>query len=185
MQKRLFLGIPVPSPIPIYLEASLQPLKVTFPDWKWVQPDNYHITISFFGSIDDEEIPHLIAIVEPTLSQINPFTISIDSLVFAPPDNDSRMLWAINKHDKDFSKLVSSIESAVISCFTLPNYRKDHKPIPHITLARFEPKSINKGDLQLPTIHNSITVQSCVLFESILTSGNPHYVRYKDFNLHS
>lgn len=46
---RLFLAIDLPNEVKQELANQLEPLKKEYPDFKWVPPENYHITLLFFG----------------------------------------------------------------------------------------------------------------------------------------
>ncbi len=114
MKHRLFIGIHIPTQFQDSLLLGLTPLMDVHPEWRWVNKINFHITVSFFGEVETEEIPSLIKTLENVTTSFSPFNLRITKLLFAPPQSIPRMLWAINQENEEFISLVESIEDTVI-----------------------------------------------------------------------
>ena len=73
---RLFTGVEIPSAI----GQSLSMLRGGLPGARWVDPENYHLTLRFIGDVDDD-VAHEIASV---LGRVNraPFELHVDGLTF-------------------------------------------------------------------------------------------------------
>ncbi len=183
MTKRLFLGIPLPTLEKYSLFTSIEPIQLISPDWRWVEKKNYHITVSFFGEIEKSYTSTLNELVMSIISNTEQFSIVLNKLILAPPNNTPRMLWAIQENNLEFTSLVSEVEKSISKHLALPNYRKDHRALPHVTLARFDSKAVDQSLITLPDIRVIIPVTSCTLFESILTSKGPTYRVFKEYSL--
>lgn len=178
MAKRLFVGIPVPHSIQkslrIYTEALPRDII------RLVKPENYHITISFFGEQDGSNVGNISAVISEVTSSVSPFVLSFDRITLAPPKRPPSMIWASYKSNKEFSRLVSAIEEQLKPLIEFGDKRNGHAPIPHITLARFKNAVIDP----LPPVElDSITVNSISLFESKLTENGLIYTELEKFPL--
>ena len=75
--KRLFAAIKIhPSAEYIKLfndiSSSLRHERI-----KWVEPDNIHLTLKFFGETDETKIPAIIQAIEKSVALSKPFTLKI------------------------------------------------------------------------------------------------------------
>ena len=53
---RLFLGIEIPEKAKKLLEKQLTEYKIAYRDVNWIPEQNLHITIHFFGEVDDVDM---------------------------------------------------------------------------------------------------------------------------------
>ncbi len=91
------------------------------------------------------------------------------------------MLWSGFEESSEFAKLVIRVENELSKSLTLPDYRKNNHPLPHITLARFPNGSVE--DITLPTLSLTLPVNSVDLFESIQSDKGPRYKKAGEFIL--
>lgn len=182
MHKRLFLGIPLSDTVKTKLHDSLTPLQELYPLWKWVKEENFHITVSFFGSVAEEKIPLLSEVVNETIKKTPQFSLRLNELLLTPPHQKPRMLWAVASTSSEFSVLVHDIETAVGQNTELPDYRKSADPIPHVTLARFKSQELNT-EISFPTLDLKEEVTSITLFGSVLSNRGPHYTDIANYPL--
>src|SRR3989338_511497 len=68
---RLFLAIDLPKKAKKQLEDNLFSLKKEYADFNWVSEKNYHITLIFFGEIQNPE--KIIKTIEKEVYDIDPF----------------------------------------------------------------------------------------------------------------
>jgi len=50
---RLFLAIELPDKVKQKLDEQLEGIKKEYPQFTWVAPENFHVTIHFFGERND------------------------------------------------------------------------------------------------------------------------------------
>jgi len=125
---RLFAGLELPSEVADDLTDIQQPL----PGARWVNADDLHITLRFFGDLSkrqaDELIHCLDGIEEPM------FEVVVRGLgTFG--GRDPRTLWAGVEPHPHLMALQAAIERAARSAGLAMETRKYH---PHITLARLD-----------------------------------------------
>lgn len=178
MAQRLFVGIPVP----ISIQKSLTVYTRSLPqdNIRFVKPENYHITLSFFGEQDEKKIGDISKILQEITSSVMPFILLFDRISFAPPKQQPNMIWANYQKNYDFTEFVNRVEQAITSIITFADQRNGHAPIPHITVARFKHFVLP----ELPQIAlDAIPVSSVSLFESKLTDNGPIYTELDQFPL--
>jgi 2'-5' RNA ligase len=90
------------------------------------------------------------------------------------------MLWELFQENEEFNELIRRTDKKVGKLIAIPDFRKSHAPLPHITLARFAPTEITDS---LPDMHDTIRVGKIVLFESILQGTGSEYRVLADIHL--
>jgi len=88
MTKRLFLAIELPDE-----------MRRVFFEWqenyghlrgvKWVPAENLHVTVEFYGDVEEDKIPELVDRIV-----LKPFELEFKEIVLAPPNRPPRMIWA-------------------------------------------------------------------------------------------
>lgn len=180
MKKRIFLGIPVSITYQNKLSESLEPLQKNNADWRWVQKENYHVTVCFIGEVEISAIKSLRPLIKKVISDTKQFTLKSNSFHLAPIKKP-RMLWSGFEESTQFADMVIRVEEELSKLVTLPDYRKNNHPLPHITLARFPYGSVN--DVALPELRLTLPVHSIDLFESIQSNKGPYYKKAEEFLL--
>ena len=174
---RLFAGIPVPDEFGQVLARLRQPL----PGAKWVEPENYHITLRFAGDIDNavaREFSDFLARID-----VNAFSLRINGLgTFG--GNDPRVLWAGIEPCAELMTLQRATETAARSAGLKPE-RQQFKP--HITIARLRHTRLDAvskllqqhGALESPPFF----VDRFALYSSKPRTGGGPYVIERSFAL--
>lgn len=175
---RLFVGLALPDTLRQAFSRICQGL----PDARWVDPDNYHLTLRFIGEVDRHEA----ADIDDTLQRIEApaFDLTVNGLGTFGQGRKTRALWARVNASAGLSHLQSKIESAVVRAGQPPESRKF---VPHVTLARFrtaQPNHIQAFVERNGLFHEGpIAMNRYVLFESHLGKGGAHYEEVADYPL--
>ena len=90
---RAFLAVPVPDPAAGEVRSLLHTLRHELPDVRWVSEESPHITVHFFGSIDESEAQRALLAVTPVLQTVRPFACTLDRLGSFPARGAPRVLW--------------------------------------------------------------------------------------------
>ena len=164
---RLFLGIP------INVSSDLIPFINQFHGLvkgKFVEPENLHITLHFFGNANPTQIIPKLQISHPK------FNYTISKYGSFPSVRNPRVLW-FGTDAPEFFKIYDTVKFAFNiqnSCF-----------VPHITFCRVK-SILNKRALinKLQSKINIMDVASkVVLFSSTLTPNGPIYKEVHTWNL--
>lgn len=185
MKRRIFLAVNLPAGI----KKKLVSLKEDWQDLpaKWTKPGNLHITLSFLGYMEDDEVPEVCRQAREAASQESPFGMKLIKTCYAPPEKKiPRMIWAIGEKGGPFSDLKRKVEESLGE--SGDRRRKTGDVIPHVTLARIRKwdwQSIEPEDR--PDVEKgldlSFQVNSFEVMESKLKKGGPDYLVLESFSL--
>jgi len=184
--RRLFIALPVDSTAVHALTGVTGFLNENGSSLKIVPPDNYHLTLKFFGSLEPE-ICSSITDAFISMKSLKKIKYEIKGLgVFPAMDNPS-VIWAGLECDKQpLNEFLQSIEDFSSSFGFLPEKREF---IPHLTLARVKKDRIVKNELkrliqeEKNTLFSSSIFDELVLFESILKPEGAEYRKIEGIKL--
>lgn len=130
---RLFTGIELPDDVRAELARLRQPL----PGARWIEPENYHITLRFVGDVDNEvaaEFAHALSEID-----VRTFELRVCG-TGAFGGNDPRTLWAGIEANAELEALARANERAARKSGLQPETRKFK---PHVTIARLRNTSVD------------------------------------------
>ena len=171
--KRLFIGLPVPSPLRSVLE-NLSPHLVArecHKNLRWIPPANYHITLEFLGQTAVCCIPILSTAMREAVAGMAAFDLALDTIAVFPDPRRPKVLAAL-PHPSD---ALHELRDALACCL-----REREFPVaagsyrPHLTLARVRSRDLL--ELEVETLRPvDLTVDRITLFESVSGHGPVHY----------
>ena len=182
--KRVFLALEVPDEIRQDIECFKERLNTGEAMIKWVEPENLHINLRFFGEISEEEIKKIEECSKQIADSQKPFELSIEGLGFFPNNISPRVLW-LGCTSKELLKLRFDLEQLFEEA-GLGKEKKEYKP--HITLGRIKSKKevrtlskevCKKSETRLGTFH----ADRITIFESRLSFKGPEYIKIAEFKL--
>ncbi|MCC6889814.1 MAG: RNA 2',3'-cyclic phosphodiesterase [Hyphomicrobiales bacterium] len=167
---RIFTGLEIPE----YVSRSLALLRGGLPGARWIDPENYHVTLRFIGDVDDQvarEIDSLLARVRRT-----PFELRFDALS-SFGGRRPRAVIATLAPTPALMELQAEHERLLQRIGRAPEGRKY---TPHVTLARLRDTSSRQvADylaLRARIEPLPFTVSRFVLFSSRASVGGGPYV---------
>lgn len=176
---RLFLAVELPEKVRKQLDEQLVPIKKEYPQFTWVTPENFHVTIHFFGERNDvDRIKKRIKdlLWDQTIFYL--YSFNLDVFV-----NHKLVVYLTFNREKKIEQLASRIKENFDG-----NKVNERKFIPHLSLARGPRSSkqqyfVLKKRLEKINIDISFMVKELVLFESILYGRRPLYKKLATFSL--
>jgi RNA 2',3'-cyclic 3'-phosphodiesterase len=180
---RAFLGVPVPEALKEKI-IQVQGMLSGF-DVKFVETNNFHFNLKFFGELDEAKIPALKAAIDAACRDIRPFEIKIAGTGAFPNSNYIRVLWLGVKDGKE--ELVSLGEKVQRSVESL-GYGAEERFVPHLTLDRVRS---NRDNAAIASVMEKLKdseigvmkVDRLVLFRSVLGANGPIYEEVFAINL--
>ncbi len=187
MRRRVFLAVNLDSATITELEKLAvecgNKLEGSAVGIRFLKPKNWHITLSFLGYQNEDDILRIIRAAKEVASGFPLQEIEFDGLLYGPPGKDPRMIWI--SADKETSGRLSKIkdlledklgESGVV-------FRREKRKFDaHITLARFR-KDLRRSSL--PLIDKSLRLRleapNLDLMESGLKRGGAEYTVLQKF----
>lgn len=180
MTKRLFFALNATDPLAATFLPTYKKLKINADrrdiTVKWVPLDNFHITVSFLGDRNEEEIPLIQETLKEVCSQFAPFDLKIEDVGAYSNEHDARVLWLGVQNKRYLGEFKQALDAALVKneILTLPDQREFN---PHLTIGRLRnPRSVK--DMISPFKRKSfgkIHVHEIVLYESKLQGAFPVY----------
>ena len=175
--KRLFAAIKV-TPSEAFLsryyalKKSLEGEKI-----KWVEPENIHITMKFFGETPEHHIPAIHAALEKAASISAPFAFNIMNTGIFGSAYKPRVIWfGIEPADG----IIRLSESIFDQLHKIGIERDRQNFVPHLTIARIKFLENREHFQDVISHHREGHIQKeevnvFHLFESRLSPGGPKY----------
>lgn len=152
---------------------------------KWVDPDNFHLTLRFLGETDSDQEKSIVRFLEGLGAVRTPFQMQVKGAGIFGGYKNPRVIFLQVAENEVLKILASEIENYSVS---LGFQKSEHRYNPHLTLGRIKfiqskrqlftitEKYANK-DLQL------IEVDKLIFYESILKAEGPVYKPLSMVNL--
>jgi 2'-5' RNA ligase len=167
---RLFTGLEIPA----HVVQSLSTLRGGLPGARWIDAENYHVTLRFIGDIDDA-VAHEVASVLGRVRRM-PFDLQFDGLT-SFGGRKPRALVACLAANRALIELQAEHERLLQRLGLEPEGRKY---TPHVTLARLR-ESTNRHvadylAVRAPFKTTAFPVSRFVLFSSRASTGGGPYI---------
>ncbi len=116
---------------------------------KWVNPEQFHLSLSFIGEVDQEKARDISDNL--TKIRVNPFKLSLNSVGTFPSAKSPKVIWVgIGKSEE----LIRLQKKVAVQLNQIGIRLEKRKYFPHITLARV--KSKNPGRIGDFLVHNGL-----------------------------
>jgi len=181
MSKRSFIAINLPPELKVKIREIILKLKKINPDYaiKWVEPENLHLTLHFFGDLNEKQIAQVEEGIEEITKHIDSFKMKTGKFGCFPNEENPRVIFIELKDTKTIHNLVGQLEVMLQNL----GYKVDTRPWQaHITLGRVKNRiKYRTNGIELePTVFD---VKSIELMESQLTPAGSIYSVIKSFPL--
>lgn len=175
---RLFAAIPLPEAV----RQRLTIIQSGLPGCRWTLPENFHLTVRFFGEVDEPtaaEIDHALA----SLS-FEPFELNIAHVGYFGTQKKPRLVWAGVQPNPALDYIHTKVDRTVVKLGLSPD---DRRYTPHVTLGRLRDTSMDRLRQWLAASDDvrigPIWVDRITLFESHRHAGGPTYLPLADYPL--
>ena len=108
---RTFIAIELPNTMHKKLAGTIQEIKYHVPDiFRWVHPENIHLTIKFLGNVSTSNIKLLSSTINTVVNQKEQFKIKVGEFGVYPKTWIPRILWVGLKAPKELFEIQHRIE---------------------------------------------------------------------------
>ncbi len=183
--KRTFIAIDIP--VNNTVKGLLNKLnhKLRNERIKWVEPEQYHITLQFLGNIDESLIDTIIPGLDKIAGNISGFSIILKEFGVFKNLKNPRILWIGFAPCKELEMLKYAIDEEMLKL----GFEKSDKPFSaHLTIGRI--KQLKDTQILKEWIDEhreaelqEIEVNEIIFYESILKSYGPEYIAIKRHSL--
>lgn len=183
-QIRAFLAIEVPEELKLKIYKVIKEFKKIDANVKYVELENLHLTLKFFGYIDKEGLDVLSDKISSVVSEFDEFKVNVKGCGAFPNTNRIKVIWLGLENDEFVKKLHDELDKE----FVRLGFDKDRKFSTHLTIGRMKSA---KGKAEVKsTIENfsdveigEMNVGRIVLKKSTLTPQGPIYEDLEIFEL--
>ena len=165
---RLFIGVLLPEDLKDNAITIQHNIK-KFVDAKFVERENLHISLSFLGDTDENEIGGIKEKLDQICSRYKNFEVKIGQLKFIPSENFLRVI-ALDSESDQLKMLSKEIKKEIGG---------DVKP-PHLTLCRVRKVLDKEKLLHSKTAEFVFAVTSASLIKSVVSRNGPTYTSLHD-----
>lgn len=183
---RLFTAIPIPEELKKYAASIKGELARISADVKWVETQNYHLTLKFLGEVPEDSFEQICDFLERAAVSSPAFKIRLKGMGFFPNQRRPRVIWIGIDGDLDQALFLGDRVDAYLSAF---GFEMEERRSYHLTLGRIRseknlaPMITKIIELQKSVQSNLFTVKEFYLMESQLTSQGPTYTIKRKFTL--
>ncbi len=183
--KRIFAAIKI-QPTEVFhntyyqLKSKLKNEKI-----KWVELENIHITLKFFGETDESKIEGITELLTEIAQNHSPFTLELKDVGIFGSSYNPRVIWFGIEKSEQLTYLANDVLDQVGS---LGFVRDRQNFVPHLTIGRIKFIDDKKRFQEVISRFKSIEIQEqkvdqFYLIESILRPQGPEYTILESFNL--
>ena len=183
-QVRAFLAIDLDEDLKPKIYKLIKEFKKIDTKIKFVELENLHLTLKFYGDIDTNGLDVLEKAIVKVVSEFEPFTIKITGCGAFPNTNRIKVIWVGIDDDTILKDLHDKLDKE----FVRLGFDKDKRFSTHLTIGRM--KSAKGKDKVKSTIEEfsdveigEMEVDRIVLKKSTLTPAGPIYEDLKIFEL--
>ena len=183
---RSFLAIELPRHIMEKIEEVQKDLKSSRADVRWVSPEKIHLTLKFFGNIDETMIDSIVNSIEGPVHKTSPFSLLARRIGAFPHLKNPRVIWMGLEDSKE---ALAPFQKEVELKLKEIGFEPEDRPFrPHLTIGRV---NSNRGrnellgmvEKHLEEEFGEFAVERVILFRSDLRPSGPIYTPLKDLKL--
>lgn len=183
---RSFLAIELPEAILKKIEEVQRDLKSSHADARWVNSEKIHLTLKFFGNIDEARIEPIIEAIKGPVHNAQVFSLRVKGMGTFPHWKNPRVIWMGLIDGKEvLIPLQKQLEMALEKIGFEP---EDRTFQPHLTLGRVnssrgKEELIRRMERYREEEFGEISVERMVLFKSDLKPTGPIYTPLREIEL--
>lgn len=176
---RIFIGIPVPEDIKgqaLQIKAELSRLK---PDIKWVEYENYHITLKFLGEVQEGQLDEIKTRLLMVAQACPVFSFKTTGIGFFPNRNRPRVMWLGVKGEMNKARFLGERVDTYLEEL---GFEAEKRRSFHLTLGRIRSERdldeivSTAGNINNGLKSYDLPVKEFFLMESRLSSSGPRYL---------
>jgi 2'-5' RNA ligase len=183
---RSFLAIELPRTIRKKIEEVQGDLRSTHADVRWVNPEKIHLTLKFFGNIEESRIDLLLKSIEEPIRNTLPFSLKVRGVGAFPHLKNPRVIWIGLVNGRE---VLISFQKQIETQLEKIGIQPEDRPFnPHLTLGRMKS---SRGKVELAgkmekhkeEEFGDFQVERVVLFKSDLRPTGPIHTPLRDMKL--
>ncbi len=183
---RAFLAIELPEPILKKIGEVQRDLRSTEADVRWVDPGRIHLTLKFFGNIEEARIDPIFQSIEELLRRRLPFSLKVRGVGAFPHLKNPRVIWVGLVDGKE---VLTAVQKEIETHLERIGFQPEDRPFhPHLTLGRMKSgrgkeELAGRMERYREEEFGNFEVEKVVLFKSDLRPSGPIYTPLRELRL--
>jgi 2'-5' RNA ligase len=179
---RLFVALDLPDEVVATVSEQVASAGELPAALRWVLPEQWHITLAFYGEVDEHKVDDLTERLARAARRTQPFRLTLGDPGRFGSARRVRVVWlGLDEGGEQLARLAASARAAGRRVgLRRDNLAPDAGFRPHITLARVVPSTGVEDVLEAlrPGEHPSWTAYEAILVRSDLGTGHGARVRH-------
>ncbi|MGQ9455377.1 MAG: RNA 2',3'-cyclic phosphodiesterase [Armatimonadota bacterium] len=131
---RTFVAVLLADELKTRIAEVQRQAKELAPSVKWIEPENFHITLKFLGNVREDALSGIFNAVDQVAGRFPNFELSIAGLGAFPNPRSARVVWVgVKQGREELAKLAGAIDTALTK-LGFPKEAREFKS--HITIGR-------------------------------------------------
>lgn len=176
---RMFCAFELPESLRTQIHEHTKRVREAVPEAaaSWSRPENIHLTVKFFGSVDPVNISLISAAAERVAKEFSPVQIQVGTTGLFPRPSRPQVLWV---GVADPSNRLLALQQRLEDEFEREGFPKEDRPFrPHLTVARVRnpqgTRRLAQTHLETEFAQIAVTLDELVLFRSETSSKGSKY----------
>ena len=183
---RSFLAIELPKAILEKIGEVQGDLKSSHADVRWVIPEKIHLTLKFFGNIEEARIEPIITAIEGSIHDTHVFSLGVKGIGAFPNWKNPRVIWMGLIDGKG---ILISLQKQLETDLERIGFEPEGRAFqPHLTLGRVnssrgKEELIRRMERYREEEFGNISVERVLLFKSDLSPTGAIYTPLREVKL--
>lgn len=175
---RLFIALNIPEEEKERIDQAVAPLRNANLPIRWVEPENYHVTLKFLGEVQPERTESIQEALGEVAEKTDPFSLGVGGFGAFPTIRRPQVLWMGVDATPALRCLKQDVEWALTECGFDRETQAFH---PHLTLGRADVEGgagVFRGLDEMAaslSYHGEFPVATVDLMRSKLARSGPVY----------
>jgi 2'-5' RNA ligase len=183
---RSFLAIELPEPILRKIGEVQGDLSATRAEVRWTNPEKIHLTLKFFGNIEESRIDPISKSIEEPIRNTLRFSLKVRGVGAFPHLKNPRVIWVGLVDERE---ILTPLQRQIEICFEKIGIQAEDRPFhPHLTLGRMKSSRgkeelVGRMERYREVEFGDFQVERVVLFKSDLRPSGPIYTSLREMKL--
>jgi len=175
---RAFIAVRIPENILSSIRNVQEDLKKCRFPARWVRPENIHLTLKFFGNIDETDMESVVAAMKEYAGGALPMKLSAKGIGVFPSISRPRVIWVGLSGQ---ASALLSFQAGLEKTLEKSGFKKEERSFKgHLTIGRFKDKVSGEKLIEAIGKHKDFIAGDfeageMILYKSDLLPGGPVY----------
>ena len=183
---RSFLAIELPEPILRRIGEVQGGLRSSHAEVRWTNPEKIHLTLKFFGNIEESRVDPIFESIREPIWTTLPFSLKVRGVGAFPHLKNPRVIWIGLVDERE---ALTSLQKQIETDLEKIGFHPEDRPFrPHLTLGRMKSSRgkealVGRMEKYREEEFGDFQVERVVLFKSDLRPSGPIYTPLGDVKL--